>query len=81
MIQFGFGIAERQGGCAYFTRLTFRSRLQVFDWHALLGLCLSAAKKKRKKKHPPCFEKTQPQTQRVQKILGILGYTVTGVCV
>lgn len=46
MIEFGFGIAVRQGGCAYFTRLTSRRRLQVFDWHDLLGLCLCAAKEK-----------------------------------
>ncbi len=37
MIKFGIEIAARWGGCAYFTRFTFRSRLQVFDWHALLG--------------------------------------------
>lgn len=66
MIKFGFGTAVRQGGCEYFTRLTFRSRLQVFDWHALLRLFLSVAKEK----HLASFEKkTQPQTQRdiVQK--------------
>lgn len=28
-IKFGLGVAERQGGCAYFTCFTFRSRLQV----------------------------------------------------
>lgn len=39
MIRFGFGIAQRQGRCAYFTLLTFRSRLQELDWRALLGLC------------------------------------------
>lgn len=46
MIKFGFGIAARRGGCAYFTSSTFRRRLQVFDWHALPSLCLSAAKEK-----------------------------------
>lgn len=63
MIKFGFGIVLRQSGCAYFTRLTLRNRLQVFDWHALPGLCASASKEK----HPPCFDKTQPQTHIVQK--------------
>lgn len=38
MIRFGFGIALRQGGCAYFTRLAFTGRLQQLEWQALLGI-------------------------------------------
>lgn len=60
MIKFGFRKAVRQGGCAYFTRLTFWSRLQIFDWHAVQDLFLSPAKEI----NPPCFEKTQSRKRK-----------------
>lgn len=74
MIRFGFGIAQRQGRCAYFTCLTFRSRLQELEYKRLAGFTKVVPKKN---SHHALRKLNYSRRGRMERYLAFFGYTVT----